>query len=82
MTDKVVKATKEQIEKAQRLLSVAGLSPDTRMECEGMIALGIESQVAGLTKNLEKLMSEKEEAYIEYKKAVKEALLSASRKSD
>ena len=82
MTDKVVKATKEQIEKAQRLLSVAGLSPDTRKECEGMIALGIESQVAGLTKNLEKLMSEKEEAYIEYKKAVKEALLSASRKSD
>lgn len=78
MTDTFTKATKDQVEQAQKLLLIACLPPDSRMECEGIISLGFELQVVELIKNLEKLITEKETAYNEYKKTVKDILLDES----
>ena len=74
MDNEYKKATQEQIDQARKLLALAGLSADARMECEGMITVGIEAQVVGLTESLQKLIAEKEAAYADYKKAVKEAV--------
>ncbi len=79
MPDEIKKATPEQILEAQKLLVMANLPPDTRLECDGILALGLEPQVAGLITNLQNLISEKEAAYAEYKNTVKENLISTKK---
>ncbi|MCX6726637.1 MAG: hypothetical protein NTY75_02350 [Candidatus Shapirobacteria bacterium] len=74
MTDNITKASPEQLEQAQKLLVIAGLPPEVRLECEGILTLELEPSVLELIKNLEKLISEKEAAYLEYKNTIKEAL--------
>lgn len=80
MEDNPTKATPEKLEQAQKLLIIAGLPPENRMECEGIIALGLDLQITELTANLQKLISEKEDAYIEYKNTIKTAIQNSSNK--
>ena len=80
MNDTTNKSTSEQLERAQMLLIMANLPPEKRLECEGIIALGLEAQVEELIKKLEELVSEKEAAYLEYKNSVKEAILESGQK--
>lgn len=82
MTDINTKSTPERLEQAQKLLIMANLPPEARLECEGVLGLGLEVQVSELIKNLEKLISEKEAAYQEYKNTIKEALLDQPAKSE
>lgn len=77
MENNPTKATPEKLEQVQKLLVIAGLPPENRMECEGVIALGLDVQITTLISSLEKLISEKEAAYIEYKKTIKEILLNS-----
>ena len=74
MDNEYKKATQEQIDQARKLLAIAGLSADARMECEGMITVGIEAQVVGLIESLQNLIAEKEAAYADYKKVVGETI--------
>lgn len=81
MEDITIKASPEKLEQAQKLLVMSGLPPENRMECEGIIALGLDLQVTELIANLQKLISEKEDAYIEYKNTVKVAIQNSSNKT-
>ena len=73
---------RSQEEYAQQLLVMANLPPEVRLECEGIIILGFEVQVMELIKYLEQLISEKEEAYQEYKNKIKTEILDSQKKSE
>lgn len=74
MNNDIPTATPEQLEEAQRLIIIAGLPPETRLELEGILTLRLEPQVNKLITDLKLLIQEKEAAYQDYKKTIQAAL--------